>query len=259
MACFLYLGHQTNTLMMKILYTFLLLFLCFSLSFSQVNKEKVSFASGDGVHITADKYIINEEYPYILLFHQAGSSRGEFNEIAERFVKLRYNCLAVDLRSGDNSKYVRNETAQSAREQNASANFLDALPDIRAAIDFAWDLNPKELILLGSSYSASLIMLEGMDNPNVRAMIAFSPGEYFGDDLRMEESLDSLNKPLFIAVTDREEPYVKQMMSNIPEENFTLFKPEKPGVHGARALWEDNVSKDEYWLALLLFINNLNQ
>ncbi len=142
----------------------------------------------------------------------------EFKDIAERFVKLRYNCLAVDLRSGDNSKYIRNETAQSAREQNASANFLDALPDIRAAIDFAWELNPKELILLGSSYSASLIMLEGADNPNVRAMIAFSPGEYFGDELRMEESLDSLDKPLFIAVTDREEPYVKQMMSNIPEE-----------------------------------------
>jgi len=259
MACFLYLGHQTNILMMKILYTIFIFFLSFSLSFSQVTKEKVSFSSGDGIQVTADKYIINEEFPYILLFHQAGSSRGEFNDIAERFLKLRYNCLAVDLRSGDNSNFVRNETAQSAREGNASVNYLDALPDIQTAIDFAWKLNPKELILLGSSYSASLVMLEGMDNQNVKAMIAFSPGEYFGDELRMEESIDSLSKPLFIAVTEREEPYVKQMMSNIPDEGYTLFKPEKPGVHGARALWEENVSKDEYWLALLLFINNLNK
>jgi len=259
MACFLYLAHQTKILMMKILYASILIFLGYSLSFSQVDKEKVSFTSGDSVQIVADRYIINEEFPYILLFHQAGSSRGEFNEIAGRILKLRYNCLAVDLRSGDNSNYVRNETAQNAREQNLPANFLDARQDIRAAIDYAWDLNPKELILLGSSYSASLVMLEGMDNQNVKAIIAFSPGEYFGDELRMEESLDSLSKPLFIAVTEREEPYVKQMMGNIPEDAYTLFRPEKPGTHGAKALWENNVSKDEYWLALLLFINNLKQ
>jgi len=244
---------------MKLLYASLLFFFSLSFSYSQVIKEKVSFNSGDGVQVTADKYIINEEFPYILLFHQAGSSRGEFKDIAGRFLKLRYNCLAVDLRSGDNSNYVRNETAQSAREQKASVNYLDALPDINAAVDYAWELNPKELILLGSSYSASLVMLQGLDNQNVKAVIAFSPGEYFGDELRMEESIDSLDKPLFIAVTEREEPYVKQMMSNIPDESYTLFKPEKPGVHGARALWEENDSKDEYWLALLLFINNLNK
>ncbi len=244
---------------MKQLYTFLFLFLCMPLLFSQESKEKVSFTTDDGIQVTADKYLINEEYPYILLFHQAGSSRGEYNDIAERFLKLRYNCLAVDLRSGDNANYVRNETAQNAGGQHASIKFLDAVPDIRAAIDYAWGLNPKEVILLGSSYSASLAMLEGKDNPRVSAVIAFSPGEYFGDDLRMEEVLDSFPKPLFIAVTDREETYVRQMMSHIPQEAYTLFRPEKNGVHGARALWEDNPSKDEYWLALLLFINNLNK
>jgi dienelactone hydrolase len=245
--------------MIKILYTFLFICLGFTVSFSQVQKEKVSFASGDSVSIIADKYTINEEYPYILLFHQAGSSRGEFNEVAERFLKLRYNCLAVDLRSGDNSNYVQNETNQNARKQNAAVQFLDASQDIKAAIDYAWELNPKEVILLGSSYSASLVMLEGNENQNVAAIISFSPGEYFGDELRMEESIDTLNKPLFIAATQREESYVRQMMSNIPEDGYTLFIPEKPGIHGAKALWEDNVSKDEYWLALLLFINNLNQ
>lgn len=244
---------------MKILYTFLIIFLGFSQSFSQVQKEKVSFDSKDGIQVIADKYVINEEFPYILLFHQAGSSRGEFNEIAERFLKLRYNCLAVDLRSGDNANYVRNETAQNAQENEASVKFLDASQDIQAAMEYAWEQNPKELILLGSSYSASLVMLEGIANQHVKAIISFSPGEYFGDDLRMEESIDSLDKPLFIAATQREVPYVKQMMSNIPEDVYTLFTPEKPGVHGAKSLWEENVSKDEYWLALLLFINNLNQ
>jgi dienelactone hydrolase len=245
--------------MNKTLYTLLFLLPAVSVSLAQGTREKVTFTAEDGIEITADKYLENEEYPYILLFHQAGSSRGEFNDIAPRFLKLRYNCLAVDLRSGDNANFVKNETAQNAGGQHSSVRFLDAAKDIRAAIEYVWLLNPVEPILLGSSYSASLVMLEGLNNPQVRAVIAFSPGEYFGDDLRMEEVLDSISTPLFIAVTEREEPYVRQMMSHVPAEEYTLFRPQNSGVHGARALWEDNPSKDEYWLALLLFINNLNK
>ena len=93
----------------------LLTALAISLLLIQGHKEKVTFESEDGVLITADHYLINQEYPYIVLFHQAGSSRGEFNEIAEKLMMLRYNCLAVDLRSGDNSNFVKNETAVKTR------------------------------------------------------------------------------------------------------------------------------------------------
>lgn len=233
--------------------------LAMSLLLNQGLKEKVSFESEDGVLITADHYLINQEYPYIVLFHQAGSSRGEFNEIAEKLMMLRYNCLAVDLRSGDNANFVKNETAVNAHESSKPTRFIDARQDIRAAIDYAFGLNPKEIILLGSSYSASLVMIEGGHNEHVKAIIAFSPGEYFGDDLRMEASLDSIPKPIFIAATQHESSYVKQMVGHLSEDSYVLFQPEGEGVHGARALWEDNASKDEYWLALLLFINNLNK
>ena len=238
---------------------FLLAGMLLSLLSLQGNKEKVSFPSEDGIEITADKYLVNEEYPYILLFHQAGSSRGEFRDIAEKFLKLRYNCLAVDLRSGDNANFVNNETASRARGAGKSVNFLDAREDMAAAIDYAHDLNSKEVILLGSSYSASLALLEGLNHPKVGAVIAFSPGEYFGKDLRLEDSLKICSKPLFVAVTQREQPYVQQMLTAFSEDDYTLFQPDTLGVHGARALWDDNPTKDEYWLALLMFINNLNK
>jgi dienelactone hydrolase len=241
--------------MMKLLFAGTLL----SLLLLQGTKEKVSFPSKDGIEITADKYLVNEEYPYILLFHQAGSSRGEFRDIAEKFLKLRYNCLAVDLRSGDNANFVNNETASRARGAGKSVNFLDATVDVSAAIDYAYDLNSKEVILLGSSYSASLALLEGLNHPKVQAIIAFSPGEYFRKDLRMEDSLKTCSKPLFVAVTEREQPYVKQMLTAFSEDDYSLFRPDTLGVHGARALWDDNPTKDEYWLALLMFINNLNK
>jgi dienelactone hydrolase len=230
-----------------------------SLFLLQGTKEKVSFPSVDGLEITADKYLANEDYTFVLLFHQAGSSRGEFRDIAEKFMKLRYNCLAVDLRSGDNANFVNNETASRAREAGKSVNFLDALGDVSASIDYAYGLNSREVILLGSSFSASLAMIAGLNHPKVRAILAFSPGEYFGQDLRMEDSLKTCSKPLFVAVTEREQPYVKQMLTALPEDDYTLFQPDTLGVHGARALWDDNPSKDEYWLALLMFINNLNK
>ena len=241
--------------MMKLLLAGMLL----SLMSLQGTKEKVSFPSEDGIEITADKYLVNEEYPYILLFHQAGSSRGEFRDVAEKFLKLRYNCLAVDLRSGDNANFVNNETASRARDAGKSVNFLDAIEDMSAAIDYAYDLNSKNVILLGSSYSASLALLEGLNHSKVGAVMAFSPGEYFGKDLRLEDSLKTCSKPLFVAVTNREQPYVKQMLTVFSEDDYTLFQPDTLGVHGARALCDDNPTKDEYWLALLMFINNLNK
>jgi hypothetical protein len=29
------------------------------------------------------------------------------------------------------------------------------------------------------------------------------------------------------------------------------------GEHGSKALWDENESKDEYWLALLFFFNSI--
>ncbi len=223
-----------------------------------VSKEKITFEASDGLEITADLYLTEEEYPYIILFHQEGSSRGEYNETAFKFTKLNYNCLAVDLRSGDNENFVSNETARSARQTGKPARFLDASTDVRAAIDYAYSLNNKKVILVGSSYSASLCMLIGKDNPDVQAVIAFSPGEFFGDDLRVENELTSFDKPLFVTGTRSEYAYITQMLQNLDKERYTFFQPaDSLGVHGSKALWEDNESKDEYWLALLLFFNSL--
>ena len=143
-------------------------------------------------------------------------------------------------------------------QENLSTSWMP-LKICRLPLTMRMILIPKEVILLGSSYSASLALLEGLNHPKVGAVIAFSPGEYFGKDLRLEDSLKTCSKPLFVAVTKREQPYVKQMLTVFSEDDYTLFQPDTLGVHGARALWDDNPTKDEYWLALLMFINNLNK
>lgn len=237
----------------------LILIISSLLFLAPIPKKKITFYASDSLEVTADLYLVNEEYPYLILCHQEGSSRGEYNETAQKFSKLNFNCLAVDLRSGENSNYVRNETARKARETGKPVRFIDALNDIEASIEYVHSLNNQDVILVGSSFSASLCMIAGQSNTNVKAVIAFSPGEFFGDDLRIENELDTFPKPLFVTGTETELPYITQMLQKISSlNNVTLFKPENSaGQHGSMALWEENPSKDEYWLALLLFFNSL--
>jgi len=222
-------------------------------------KKKITFLSRDSLEVTADVYVGKEDYPYLILFHQEGSSRGEYNETALKFMKLNFNCLAVDLRSGNNSNYVRNETARKAMQTFKPSLFLDAGNDIEAAIEYAYNINNQNVILVGSSFSASLCMVIGNRNPHVKAVIAFSPGEFFGDNLRLEEELDTFRIPLFVTGTETELPYINKMLQKISaQDNVTVYKPvTPPGQHGSMALWDNNPTKDEYWLALLVFFNSL--
>jgi len=235
-----------------------LVVLLFCLSFVSSGQKRVYFKAADNLEITADLYEMSESNPFVLLFHQIGSSRGEFHEIAGRVTKFGYNCLAVDLRYGDEEKYVRNETAQRAKEQSLSRGMVDCRQDIEAAIAYAFGKSGKNVILLGSSFSASLCLLVGKENPNVLAVIAFSPGEFFQDDFNVYEKLMDYPKPVFAAGMKREEPYLNDMLAQVPDDKKTIFIPEtNEGEYGAKALWESNSSSFEYWLGLLVFFKSI--
>lgn len=223
------------------------------------SQEKVSFYSEDSLKITADLYLKDYRLPFILLFHQGGASRGEYNEIAPRLSKLDYNCLSVDLRSGDRINYVTNETAERAEEGNFPNSFVDAMKDIDASIQYIKKYNSKPIVLFGSSFSASLCLIFANTNQVVKAVIAFSPGEFFRPQLTVKDEITGLQKPVFISSSSIENDYVAQMLSGIQPEYITFYKPGKgeKGVHGAKTLWKENDSSDACWLELLMFFKNI--
>jgi len=58
--------------------------------------ETVTFPASDGLVVTADLYMAYAPTaPMILLFHQAGYSRGEYLEIAPRLNALGFNALGL--------------------------------------------------------------------------------------------------------------------------------------------------------------------
>jgi dienelactone hydrolase len=198
--------------------------------------------------------------PYILLFHQAEWSRGEYNEIAGRLTKMGYNCLAVDLRSGGEINYIQNETATRAEKNGYSNSMLDAEKDIKAAIDYAYERTGEKVVLFGSSYSASLSLKVAKGNDKVHSVIAFSPGEFFKPQLVIQDAVRGLNKPVFAAGTQDEYQYVSDLLLDVSPELKTVFKPKSgEGEHGAKALWPDSNASNEYWFALMDFVRRTQQ
>lgn len=236
--------------------TLVLLFLLLSASISMA-QLKVTFPSEDSLLITADWYPVNTSMPTILLCHQNGSSRGEYNETALRLNKFGFNCLAIDQRVGDEVNGVKNETAARAKDAGKKPVYADAEQDIVAALDYLYDKTKKEIILLGSSYSASLALRIAATNNKVLGVAVFSPGEYFEDKRYIRNSIGNLIKPVFATSSREEAEGVTELMKDVNSRIKVQYIPETPGNHGAKVLWSVAPDNQEYWIALMSFLNKM--
>ena len=227
-----------------------------------INEVKtITIKSKDGLPITADIYKVeNSSKPTILLFHQAGYSRGEYVEIAPKLNELGYSCIAIDQRSGKEVNGVVNETNLAAKKENKKTEFVDAIDDLRATIDYALgEFGSKEVILWVSSYSSSLVLILGNEyTKNVSAILSFAPGEYFTyQDKKIEDFASGLNTPVFITSAKNEYKNWKSIFDKIPAESKTKFLPTDKGYHGSKALWEKNDGNEAYWENVLAFLNKI--
>jgi pimeloyl-ACP methyl ester carboxylesterase len=236
----------------------ILLFSFVSSSFNAVRVRTITYIAADGLEITADDYVIGPEKPYVLLLHEQGSSRGEFSTIARRICKLDYNCLAVDLRNGGNYKYKSNETVKRLRGLQLDAGLRGIELDLLASIRYASEKSNLPVVLLGSGANGSLSLKTALSSEHVRAVVALSPGEYFMPELKIQDVISSLKKPVFITSSKAEFPYVSELASGMEKQFVTLFEPNRgPGDRGTRSLLSDYKFNDEYWFALMLFFKDL--
>ena len=225
-------------------------------TFAQI---KISFPSKDSVIITADWYPVADSLPIILLCHQARFSRGEFQGTAEKLNKFGFNCLAVDLRAGGEVNGVANETASYVRRNKLPSSYLAAEQDIIAAMDFLYNKYRKKIILLGSSYSASLALIIANENDHVLGVAAFSPGEYLEPKDYVSKHIEGLNKPVFITSSKEEAPGVTDLVKDVVSMIKIQYIPMSEGDHGSKVLWNEKPYNEEYWLALMSFLNRMKK
>ncbi len=214
----------------------------------------ITFPSLDGLEITADLFHVADDTPVFVLCHQARYNRTEHTETAKALMARGYNCLATDQRSGGVLNDQDNETAKRAAAKGLPMNYIDAEPDIIAAVNYMAEKYKQPIILVGSSYSAALSLKVAKENPNVKAVLSFSPGEYFGDKLNLGETIKGLDKPTFITSSKSEAVKAKPLADVVNKDKITHFVPTSDGAHGSRVLWSKQPFSEEYWNAVNAFL-----
>ena len=196
--------------------------------------SSVTFVAEDGVVVQGTYTDAPAAKALILLFHQAGSSKGEYSTIAPRLASAGYASLAIDQRVGG-TLFGRNETAAAIK---GTASYLDAKADLFAALDWARGKR-LPIILWGSSYSAALVFVVAAEDPGtVRALLAFSPGEYLGPGASVRAAAAKVHVPIFVTTAQNhgEIAAAKSILAAAPARLKVQFIPVQGGVHGSSTL-----------------------
>lgn len=220
---------------------------------------KVSFPAKDGVKVTADWYPVSSDLPVILLCHQNNFSRGEYLETALRLNKFGFNCMAVDLRVGETCNGIQNETAAAAKAKHLTPVTEDTEQDIIAAVDFLFEKYKKPIIIVGSSYSASLALKIAAENNKIMAAAVFSPGEYFTDKNYIGNSIKPLLKPVFATSSKAEANAVTDLLKDVNSRLKIQYLPNSLGEHGSKVLWPSTPGNQEYWIAFMSYLDKLKK
>lgn len=219
--------------------------------------KPVQFRAADGVTVYGAYYTNGNAYrPLILLFHQAGSNRGEYATIAPRLVKAGFNCLAIDQRAGGDMWGRKNETIEHLGH---SASYLAAELDLEAALNWARTVEKKgKVILWGSSYSASLVFVVAAHHPDeVSGVLAFSPGEYFEQKDMIRHAAAEVHVPVYITcgTGEKEAANARPIYEAVASKDKVFFVP-PVGVHGSKTLRTDSDPKGaaRNWQEVLSFL-----
>jgi dienelactone hydrolase len=171
----------------------------------------------------------------LLLFHQAQGNRQEYAPLIPAFTLAGYDTLAIDQRSGGDLFGGRNRTVAA---QHRSSPYIDALPDLKAALQWAKARHYRRVVAVGSSYSSSLAILLAAERPaGLTAIAAFSPGEYFGDRNLIKAAAARVAVPFYITTDPKEEANVSEVLARAQGSNVVRYRP-LDGVHGASTLVE---------------------
>ena len=192
----------------------------------------VLLKAADGVIVHGAYYKAPAPKALILLFHQAGSSKDEYATIAPRLVEAGFSAMAIDQRSGGDL-FGPNQTAAALGHK---ADYLEARPDLEAAIRWG-EARKLPVILWGSSYSSSLVFLAAADHPELKAVLAFSPGEYFDNKNMVKQAAAKVRVPIYVtSANDPEEiAAAKSILAASPAAVKVQTVP-KVGVHASSTL-----------------------
>lgn len=175
-----------------------------------------------------------DNHRILLLFHQAGANRHEYDPLISDFNAAGFDTLAIDQRAGGERWGFANKTVA---QRGVSATYHQAYPDLEGALYWAQQEDYKIIITVGSSYSAALNVILAKEHPkDITAIATFSPGEYLDDADAIKKAAAQVRLPFYVtAEPNLGEQRVDEVLRNFKGDNLTRYQP-KAGVHGASTL-----------------------
>lgn len=220
------------------------------------------FKTSEGVTIYAYPVPSNVELakkrPVILLFHQAGSGHGEYAPIQANLAAKGWDSIAFDLSSGG-KMYGVNATV--AKRKKSAPSYDDTLPDVNAAVDYARKADPyRHVILWGSSYSSGIVFQVATSRrPDVKAVIAFSPGEYLTDPHTVALAAAEVAFPVLIVEAPNERADAAPILAALKLNNRVTNLVPAHGIHGSSMLRDDKnrAGNAPIWAAVYAFLDSI--
>jgi dienelactone hydrolase len=225
----------------------------------------MELTAADGAKVTADLYRSASPRGCVALFHQSGSSRGEFRTIAPELVRLGYTALAVDVRWGNRDRWndVVNETAarhgtpeimRLGLREKAQQIRAGSMHDLDAAVDWLRENGCAKPVVWGSSIHANGVFELAARRPDViGGVIDASPGEYNKEQPdRMKGIVARIATPSLVLWGRTERDLSKPIFDALP--NGAKWSYESSGRHGDAIVFEDVAA----WPAIERFLYSMD-
>lgn len=195
--------------------------------------REVRIQTADGVTLVGDLRAADPRRPLVVLVHQLGSTRAEWEPLVRR-LGPQFDTFAFDLRGhGESTRRGDEEVAYARFEASDWARLPE---DVRAVLRHLREeenLEPPRIALVGSSIGSSAAIVAAANEPSVSAVVAISPGRaYRGIDAITP--VTSLGERPLLAVASRGEPPSAEAASDMariaPRGEVLLVDGDRHGV-----------------------------
>ncbi len=210
----------------------------------------IELSAEDGAKIDADLYRVKGARVCAALFHQSGSSRGEYRTIAPELTRLGVTALAVDVRWGYRDRWndVVNENAarhgtlevmQRGDREKAREIRATSVQDIDAAVDWLRADGCTKVVAWGSSIHANAVFALALRRPgDLAGIVDVSPGEYSPEEPEMMRRIATeVQVPSLVMWGRKERDLSKPIFDALPDG--AKWSYESTGRHGNAIYFED--------------------
>lgn len=195
--------------------------------------REVRVEAEDGVALEGDLRSTDPAAPLVVLVHQLGSTRAEWQPLIER-LGPGFNTFALDMRGHGESTRRGDEELSYSRLERADWDRLAG--DLRTLLGHLREeegLQPRRVALVGSSIGSSAAIVAAAADPSVSAVVALSPGRAYRGIDAITPTAQLGERPLLVIASRLEAPSAEaasDMARIAPAGELLLVEGERHGV-----------------------------